>query len=225
MLKRGQPAEILESCIKCFSHWQLVQKFALTENMRVQDVEGEFSEWLLKLGNGAIPVKEEDPFKGCIEIPNQCIIREIELIVEKSFGDADQNDYSKRVILTPTNVDSLSINEEVLECLPGEVKTHLSADQIDTDDLNERNNLPVEYLNSLTLSGMPPEMVVWMSHRLNGGLIHTPGCWGTLKKKQQSKGCKCLLSVKIYITFVAVIFLFVIFFNKLYICLAFVFFK
>ena len=170
-------------------------------------------------------VKEEDPFKGCIEIPNQCIIRENESIVEKIFGDADQNDYSKRVILTPTNVDSLSINEEVLECLLGEVKTYLSADQIDTDDLNERNNLPVEYLNSLTPSGMPPEMVVWMSHRLNGGLIHTPGCWGTLKKKQQPKGCKCLLSVKIFRTFVAVIFLFVIFFNKLYICFAFVFFN
>ena len=225
VVKRGQPAEILESCIKCSSHWQWVQKFALTENMRVQDGEGEFSEWLLKLGNGTIPVKEEDPFKGCIEIPNQCIIRENESIVEKIFGDADQNDYSKLVILTPTNVDSLSINEEVLECLPGEVKTYLSADQIDTDDLNERNNLPVEYLNSLTPSGMPPEMVVWMSHRLNGGLIHTPGCWGTLKKKQQPKGCKCLLSVKIFITFVAVIFLFVIFFNKLYICFAFVFFN
>ena len=43
-----------------------MQKFALTENMRVQDGQGEFSEWLLKLGNGTIPVKEEDPFKRCI---------------------------------------------------------------------------------------------------------------------------------------------------------------
>ena len=43
-MKRGQPAEILESCIKCSLHWQLVQKFALTENMRVQDGEGDFSE-------------------------------------------------------------------------------------------------------------------------------------------------------------------------------------
>ena len=174
--------------------------------MRVQDGEGEFSEWLLKLRNGTIPVKEEDPFKRCIEIPNQCIVRENELIVEKIFGDADQNDYSKRVILTPTNVDSLSINEEVFECLSGEVKIYLSADQIDTDDLNERNNFPVEFLNCLTPSGMPPEMVVWMSPPF---------------KRWQPKGCKCLLSVKIFITFL----LFVIFFNKLYICFAFVFFN
>ncbi|XP_065663191.1 ATP-dependent DNA helicase pif1-like [Hydra vulgaris] len=119
VVKREQPAEIVESCIECSLHWQWVQRFALTEIMRVQNGECEFSQWLLKLGNGTIPVKEENLFTGCIEIPNQCITRENESIVEKIFGDADQIDYSKRVILTPTNVDLLSINEEVLERLPG----------------------------------------------------------------------------------------------------------
>nr|XP_047140966.1 uncharacterized protein LOC124816017 [Hydra vulgaris] len=61
----------------------------------------------------------------------------------------------KRVILTPTNVGSLSINEEVLECLHGEVKTYLSAYQIDTDNPNEINNFSVEFFHSLTPSGMP----------------------------------------------------------------------
>ncbi|XP_065640557.1 ATP-dependent DNA helicase pif1-like [Hydra vulgaris] len=155
VVKRGRPAEVVESCIKCSLQWQWVQKFTLTENMRVRNGEGDFSEWLLKLGSGTIPGKEEDPFKGCIEIPQECIIRENKSIVEKIFGDAQQNDYTKRVILTHTNVDSLSINEEVLERLHGEVKTYLSADQIDTDDLNEINNFPVEFLNSLTPSGIP----------------------------------------------------------------------
>nr|XP_047141159.1 ATP-dependent DNA helicase pif1-like [Hydra vulgaris] len=131
VVKRGRPAEVVESY-----------------------GEGDFSEWLLKLGSGTIPGKEEDPFKGCIELPQQCIIRENESIVEKIFGDAQQDDYAKRVILAPTNVDSLSINEEVLERLHGEVKTYLSADQIDTDDHNERNNFPVEFLNSLTPSDL-----------------------------------------------------------------------
>nr|XP_047140934.1 ATP-dependent DNA helicase pif1-like [Hydra vulgaris] len=126
VVKRGQPAEVVEACIKCSLHWQWVQKFKLTENMRVHDGEREFSNWLLRLGSGTI------------------------------FGDAEQDDYAKRVILTPTNVDSLSINEEVLQRLPGEVKTYLSADQVETDNLNERNNFPVEFLNSLTPSGMPP---------------------------------------------------------------------
>ncbi|XP_065658114.1 uncharacterized protein LOC136082628 [Hydra vulgaris] len=69
VVKRGQPAEIVESCIKCSLQRRWVQKFTLTESMRVHDGEREFSQWLLKLGSGIMPVKEEDPFKGCIEIP------------------------------------------------------------------------------------------------------------------------------------------------------------
>ncbi|XP_065642527.1 uncharacterized protein LOC136074151 [Hydra vulgaris] len=156
VVKRGQPAEIVASCIKSSLQWRWVQKFTLTENMRVHNGERKFSQWLLKLGSGIMPVKEEALFKGCIEIPYQCIIRENVSIVDKIFGDAEQIDYFKRVILTPTNVDSLSINDEVLECLPAEVKIYLSAHQIGTDDNNERNNSPVEFLNSLTPSGMPP---------------------------------------------------------------------
>ncbi|XP_065658917.1 uncharacterized protein LOC136083445 [Hydra vulgaris] len=63
-----------------------------TGNMRVHDGKGEFSQFLLKLGSGRIPVKEEDPFKGCIEIPHQCIIRKNDLIVDKIFEDAEQDD-------------------------------------------------------------------------------------------------------------------------------------
>nr|XP_047129687.1 uncharacterized protein LOC105845535 [Hydra vulgaris] len=122
--------------------------------MRVHDGEREISNWLLRLGSGTVFVKEEDLFKGCIEIPHQCLFRENDSIVEKIFGDAEQNNYAKRVILTPTNVDSLSIIVEVLQRLPGEVKTYLSANQVETDKLNERNNFPVEFLNSLIPSDL-----------------------------------------------------------------------
>jgi hypothetical protein len=57
-------------------------------------------------------------------------------------------------MLTPINMDTLSINEEVLERLNREVNIYLSADQIETDNLNEINNFPVEFLNSLTPLGM-----------------------------------------------------------------------
>nr|XP_047141323.1 uncharacterized protein LOC100209718 [Hydra vulgaris] len=106
VVKRGRPAEVIESCLKCSEHWQYVQ----SDN---------------------------------------------ESIVEKIFGSAEKAGYAKRAILTPTNVDSLAINEEVLHRLPGDVKTYLSSFSIDTDDLNEINNFPVEFLNSLTPSGMP----------------------------------------------------------------------
>ncbi|XP_065660387.1 uncharacterized protein LOC136084200 [Hydra vulgaris] len=72
------------------------------------------------------------------------------------------------------------------ECLPGEIKICLSADQFDTDDLNERNNFPVEFLNSLTPSGMSPHclklkigcvIMLLINYHLKAGL-----CNGTRMK-------------------------------------------
>ena len=40
--------------------------------------------------------------------------------------------------------------------LPGETKTYLSADSVNCDDNEEAQNYPMEFLNSLTPSGMPP---------------------------------------------------------------------
>ena len=57
--------------------------------------------------------------------------------------------------MTPTNIYSLAINEQVLECQPGNVKVYLSTDTIETDVINEKNNFPVEFLNSLAPSGIP----------------------------------------------------------------------
>ncbi|XP_047139257.1 uncharacterized protein LOC124815118 [Hydra vulgaris] len=125
VVKRGRPAEVVEPCIKCSEHWQYVQRFSLTENMNFQIGEEEFSRWHLKLKD-----------------------------LQAYFGGADETDYANRAILTPTNVDSLAINEEVLDRLPGDSKIYLSSDSIETDD-SEIYNSPVEFLNSLTPSGMP----------------------------------------------------------------------
>ena len=40
--------------------------------------------------------------------------------------------------------------------LPGETKIYLSADSVNCDDNEEAQNYPMEFLNSLTPSGMPP---------------------------------------------------------------------
>ena len=76
-------------------------------------------------------VKADGPLCGCIEILEQCLLRENESIVKKIFVAAEEGDYAKRAILTPTNIDLLAINEQVLERLPGDVKTYLSADTIE----------------------------------------------------------------------------------------------
>ena len=66
----------------------------------------------------------------------------------------------KSVILAPKNDDSTFINTDILNRIPAEQITYHSYDNILCDDDNEINSYPVEFLNSLTLSGLPPHKLV-----------------------------------------------------------------
>ena len=78
-------------------------------------------------------------------------------IITSIFSDFNEEDVTKRVILTPTNAEALALNEQILQLLPGEAVTYTSVDSIISD---ETQMYPLEFLNSLTPSGMPP-------HKLN----------------------------------------------------------
>ncbi|GBL79458.1 hypothetical protein AVEN_92621-1 [Araneus ventricosus] len=62
---------------------------------------------------------------------------------------------SEKAILCPKIEDSLKIDEQVLKNLPGQNKTYFSADSIICEDQEEQNNYPLDFINSLTPSGMP----------------------------------------------------------------------
>ena len=70
------------------------------------------------------------------------------------------NSLHKKAILCPKNEEALNINEDILSRLPGEMKTYYSVDTAKCDDPSEALNYPVEFLNTLTPSGLPP-------HKLN----------------------------------------------------------
>lgn len=85
-------------------------------------------------------------------------------IIKSIFGEklnsSTVEKYSKSAILCPRNNDVCQINEEVLNLLEGERSTYLSIDTVECDSIAERENYTVEFLNSLSTSGMPP-------HKLN----------------------------------------------------------
>ena len=129
--------------------------------MRTGPGEQEYARFLLQMGSGQLPHKQNDPFQGTIEIPEVCVQRNDENIIDSIFSDGvDGINATNRVILSPTNDESLKINEEILERLPQQVRSYHSVDSVVSDDPEEINSYPLEFLNSLTPSGMPP-------HRLN----------------------------------------------------------
>ena len=159
---------IVENCIKSSALWPSFSVVQLKKNMRAAEEEADFASWLLEVGNGSLRCDWAPHVPDTIVISEQCNILRgdsdalpEETIVNAVFTDvSDPSAIANTVILTPTNDASLGLNELVIRKVPGESREYISADVAICDDENEANNYPVEFLNSLTPSGMPP-------HRLN----------------------------------------------------------
>ena len=73
-----------------------------------------------------------------------------------NIGDGYEDKYyaARRAILTPKNEYVDKINAHVMSLFPGKSFVYKSADTIAEEGLSE--TYPTEFLNSLTLSGLPP---------------------------------------------------------------------
>ena len=159
VIRRANNTVLLENCITSSPLWRLVEKFKLTSNMRVNPEQHDFRDWLLELGNGHLPTRQDSPFFDCIEIPSTCIIEGS--LIDKIFPveEADNETlFSSRAILCPRNKDAIEMNSVVLTRLPGQERCYSSVDsleQIEGMSEEEAENYPIEFLNSLTPTGMP----------------------------------------------------------------------
>ena len=137
-----------------------MKKFNLVQNMRARDDEDGFSDWLIQLGNGTLHTELPTANEDTITVPTQCIAKQS--LVTELYGEmtADNvQEHCSRVILCPKNVEALDLNEEVLQQLPGDSNTYASVDTAVLDDQQESDSYPLEFLHSLTPSGMPPHLL------------------------------------------------------------------
>ncbi|CAN0898461.1 ATP-dependent DNA helicase PIF1 [Linum grandiflorum] len=100
-----------------------------------------------------------------------------------SFPDSLSNAYHdisyirSRAIVTPTNLTAATINDYILDKLPGRAKIYLSSDSLTTPGPNQFQldmQYPTEFLNGLSFNGMPehqlkfkPYCIVMLLRNLN----------------------------------------------------------
>ncbi|XP_064638315.1 ATP-dependent DNA helicase PIF1-like [Lineus longissimus] len=71
----------------------------------------------------------------------------------------NSNDIHDTVILTPKNDATLTLKNLILEKIPAPPKIYHSSDSALCENPEEQTNYAMEFLNSLTPSGMPPHVL------------------------------------------------------------------
>ncbi|GBN61688.1 hypothetical protein AVEN_217224-1 [Araneus ventricosus] len=151
VLKGSRPLTVA-SCLKKHNLWSKFIKLNLIKNMRAPETERKFSNWLLEIGEGK---SGDNVMLPDIYYPSE------QNPIKQLYGDLNLStvmpeELKGRAILAVTNDASIDINNQVLVCLPGETVVYEAVDDIVSDDSNDRLTFPVEFLNSLTPTGMPP---------------------------------------------------------------------
>jgi hypothetical protein len=156
IIKLASPAQIIESTVKHSILWQYFKCYSLTQNMRTHGDEIEFAQWLLRVGSGEanISANSDD-----IVLPPDLLYSPSANIIDSVFDRTQLSNVKhvkSRCILAPLNSTVVQINENMLDILDPSVEatTYLSSDSVPEE--HERDALvPVEYLNTLTPTGMP----------------------------------------------------------------------
>ena len=144
-----------KTCLKSSNLWRYVKKLQLTTNMRVallNDTSAEdFSEQLLTIGNGRVPVDESS---GLISFPqNFCnFVSSKDELINKVFPNIITNHknnewLSERAILAAKNKDVDDLNYIIQNDIIGTLHSYKSIDCVTNED--EATNYPIEFLMCL----------------------------------------------------------------------------
>ncbi|XP_043466344.1 ATP-dependent DNA helicase pif1-like [Leptopilina heterotoma] len=158
IVPHGNRTHIVEVCVKNSRLWQHFESRSLHANVRLNNDQIEFSNWLLNVGDGK-PTSSFEKENNVLEIPKDLISNGnlIDEIYGSSISPNDSSVYSS-CILSLTNAEVLDMNECILSRLEAEEVVYYSNDShVDDDNPENLNNLiPIEFLNSLTPDGLPP---------------------------------------------------------------------
>jgi len=164
IVPRGSRGQIVASSLKRSYLWPLIKNLQLQENYRLlgshmlaeqQKHAAEYSQFILSVREKSFEEYAIDKiqFTKAFQLPNN----KVEELIDSVYGTlktaVPTSQYlAERAILAPRNSDVANINDMVLDLLPGEPQIYVSADTV-TEGAAELYSS--EYLNSLTLSGMP----------------------------------------------------------------------
>ncbi|KAK6764529.1 hypothetical protein RB195_024740 [Necator americanus] len=156
IVEHGQRDDFVNSCVTNSVLWSLFNTHRLQVNMRAREAGLEWANFLLNLSNG-----NANDDSGRVQILEE--FRCQRSIVMEIFGEtisADDTDLYERAILAPTNMSVRRLNNDALQRLctssPHDERVYKSIDEALYHEGSSDELYPMEYLNTLESTGMPP---------------------------------------------------------------------
>lgn len=179
VIPNGNRSDIIHQCLKRSEKiWPHVKIYHLHENMRIKNAGADdqrYAKYLLDIGEGKEPscpeigldmVKIPEPMKSkhtnIKDFANE-IFPGLKNIVKEGMSKRDINpDWSdwlmNRAIICPTNNDADKLNQILMSEIDGKERIYVSADKV--LNATQAVEFPTEFLNNLTVSGIPPHRLV-----------------------------------------------------------------
>nr|XP_043626130.1 uncharacterized protein LOC122597620 [Erigeron canadensis] len=177
VIPKGIRSMIVNASLNSSHIWHHCKVLKLTVNMRLkvgtqQDLQEiqEFAEWILKVGDGVLG--DENDGEAEIQIPKDLLVAEsndpLSKLINFTYPDMlnslqDPMFFQQRAILAPTHDVVGTINEKLLEMMPGEEMTYLSSDNLcESEDTNATDAalFSSEVINGLRLARLSNHKLV-----------------------------------------------------------------
>lgn len=120
VIPRAQPATLKENTIKQAKVFQYAKTYHLIQNMRAELDQGDFAEWVLKVGNDQLEQKGTT-------LPPKSIVLPIEIIsndIVTAMCGSDSTPLEQEAILTPKKDATFHINAQILQHTPGKAQMY-----------------------------------------------------------------------------------------------------
>lgn len=165
VLPNGSREDIINISLPRSYLWKDIEVLRLRTNkclLQSSDEECVFADWLLAVSQARshgtnIDCDATVSFDVNMRIPDaDTLINAIYPNIDKVIPPPAY--FLDRIILTARNADVEELNTAILLCFPGQQSTFYSADTVesDTNMYTDSDHIPIEYLRSLTPSGLPP---------------------------------------------------------------------
>ena len=160
VIPKGSREQIIGASIRQSSFWPRVRLYHLKTNMRLdRSPESElFAHWLLQVGAGRGEYAKSVALHQSMIVADNTVKSLIDSIYPNiAIPNHPDLYFQDRTILCCKNDDVDAINQEILDTFPGQEVTVHSIDRAsDPDEAVDHSDVyPIEFLNSLVLSGLP----------------------------------------------------------------------